>query len=155
MWRPSGRGKNNRKSMVPKLILGFTKRNAFRGAELLKRALTRSLRMGNRTQRRHQRNGTHQRLQLRSRSKPSVSTLSYPFQNTSSHLRERLRRLEEAAIAEGKPLTLKPHKVYFETPMTTLSASVNIIKRAQYFNDTLLQANSLTVGHPPTAAPRI
>ena len=72
-----------------------------------------------------------------------------PFKTPPRILRERLRKREAAAIAAGKPLTLKPQRTYFESPMTTLSASTNVIKRALYFKRHVV-AGELTYSWAPS-----
>ena len=142
-----GRGKTSGK-YGPEVVVGFTKRNAFRGAEVL------NLRA----------HGAYEWATKRSddaTSKGSINDYQYgaeaslqfprflnPFKTPQRILRERLRRREAAALAVGRPLTLKPHKTYFESPTTTLSASVNIIKRAQYFKRHVV-AGELTYSWSP------
>ena len=142
-----GRGKTSGK-YGPEVVVGFTKRNAFRGAEVL------NLRA----------HGAYEWATKRSddaTSKGSINDYLYgaeaslqfprflnPFKTPQRILRERLRRREAATLAAGKPLTLKPHKTYFESPTTTLSASVNIIKRAQYFKRHVV-AGELTYSWSP------
>lgn len=143
-----GRGKTTGK-YGPELIVGLTKRNVFRGAELLNVRLHGAYEWA--TERSDATTTTGRINDYRYGAEASLQFPRFlnPFKTPPRILRERLRRLEEAAIAEGKPLTLKPHKVYFETPMTTLSASVNIIKRAQYFKRHVV-AGELTYSWAPT-----
>ncbi|TXJ58911.1 hypothetical protein ETF27_10045 [Prevotella brunnea] len=127
-----GRGKTSGK-YGPEIIVGLTKRNAFRGAELLNIRL----------------HGAYEWLSVRSdqTEKSGISDYEYgaeaslqfprvlnPFQTPPRLRRERRRKKREKAIAQGETLPArKPRQQYFETPMTTISASTNVIKRSKYF----------------------
>lgn len=127
-----GRGKTTGK-YGPELVVGVTKRNAFRGAELLNVRLHGAYEW---TTKRSNDAGTTGRIndyQYGAEVSLQFPRFLNPFKTPPRILRERLRKREAAAIAAGKPLTLKPQRTYFESPMTTLSASTNVIKRALYF----------------------
>ena len=143
-----GRGKTTGK-YGPELVVGVTKRNAFRGAELLNVRLHGAYEW---TTKRSNDAGTTGRIndyQYGAEVSLQFPRFLNPFKTPPRILRERLRKREAAAIAAGKPLTLKPQRTYFESPMTTLSASTNVIKRALYFKRHVV-AGELTYSWAPS-----
>lgn len=143
-----GRGKTTGK-YGPELVVGVTKRNAFRGAELLNVRLHGAYEW---TTKRSNDAGTTGRIndyQYGTEVSLQFPRFLNPFKTPPRILRERLRKREAAAIAAGKPLTLKPQRTYFESPMTTLSASTNVIKRALYFKRHVV-AGELTYSWAPS-----
>ena len=143
-----GRGKTTGK-YGPELVVGVTKRNAFRGAELLNVRLHGAYEW---TTKRSNDAGTTGRIndyQYGAEVSLQFPRFLNPFKTPPRILRERMRKREAAAIAAGKPLTLKPQRTYFESPMTTLSASTNIIKRALYFKRHVV-AGELTYSWAPS-----
>ena len=143
-----GRGKTTGK-YGPELVVGVTKRNAFRGAELLNVRLHGAYEW---TTKRSNDAGTTGRIndyQYGAEVSLQFPRFLNPFKTPPRILRERLRKCEAAAIAAGKPLTLKPQRTYFESPMTTLSASTNVIKRALYFKRHVV-AGELTYSWAPS-----
>jgi len=144
-----GRGKTTGK-YGPELVVGVTKRNAFRGAELLNVRLHGAYEW---TTKRSNDAGTTGRIndyQYGAEVSLQFPRFLNPFKTPPRILRERMRKREAAAIAAGKPLTLKPQRTYFESPMTTLSASTNVIKRALYFKRHVV-AGELTYSWAPSA----
>ena len=143
-----GRGKTTGK-YGPELVVGVTKRNAFRGAELLNVRLHGAYEW---TTKRSNDAGTTGRIndyQYGAEVSLQFPRFLNPFKTPPRILRERMRKREAAAIAAGKPLTLKPQRTYFESPMTTLSASTNVIKRALYFKRHVV-AGELTYSWAPS-----
>ena len=127
-----GRGKTTGK-YGPELVVGLTKRNAFRGGELLNIRL----------------HGAYEWITNRSDDDEMAGVNDYeygaeaslqfprivnPFQMPPRLRRQRERRKREEALARGEtPPAPKLRRKYFETPMTTLSASVNVLNRSRYF----------------------
>lgn len=123
-----GKGKTSGK-FGPELIVGLTKRNAFRGGELLNvRA-----------------NGSYEWTTSRSDGQESSGVSSYgygievslqlprllnPFSGTAAQRRERAHRRRQKAIARGET---PKRKTQYETPMTTLKAASSVINRKEYF----------------------
>nr|WP_311147617.1 BamA/TamA family outer membrane protein [Prevotella pallens] len=143
-----GRGKTTGK-YGPELVVGVTKRNAFRGAELLNVRLHGAYEWATK---RSDDAGTTGRIndyQYGAEVSLQFPRFLNPFKTPPRILRERMRKREAAAIAAGKPLTLKPQRTYFESPMTTLSASTNVIKRALYFKRHVV-AGELTYSWAPS-----
>ena len=143
-----GRGKTTGK-YGPELVVGVTKRNAFRGAELLNVRLHGAYEW---TTKRSNDAGTTGRIndyQYGAEVSLQFPRFLNPFKTPPRILRERMRKREASAIAAGKPLTLKPQRTYFESPMTTLSASTNVIKRALYFKRHVV-AGELTYSWAPS-----
>jgi len=143
-----GRGKTTGK-YGPELVVGVTKRNTFRGAELLNVRLHGAYEWATK---RSNDDGTTGRIndyQYGAEVSLQFPRFLNPFKTPPRILRERMRKREAAAIAAGKPLTLKPQRTYFESPMTTLSASTNVIKRALYFKRHVV-AGELTYSWAPS-----
>ncbi len=143
-----GRGKTTGK-YGPELVVGVTKRNAFRGAELLNVRLHGAYEWATKRSNDAGTTGRINDYQYGAEVSLQFPRFLNPFKTPPRILRERMRKREAAAIAAGKPLTLKPQRTYFESPMTTLSASTNIIKRALYFKRHVV-AGELTYSWAPS-----
>lgn len=126
-----GKGKTSGR-YGPELIIGLTKRNAFRGAELLNIKL----------------NGAYEWSASRSLggSKFGLNNYEYgletslqfprilnPFRLPRKIRRARREKQREKALARGEEFTPKPRKTFFSTPSTTLRASFSVLNRAEYF----------------------
>lgn len=144
-----GKGKTSGK-FGPELIMGLTKRNAFRGGELL------NLRI----------NGSYEWTWGRSEGQESTGVSSYeyggevslqmprilnPFRGSAKKRHAKTRRKIQEAIARGEdPATvIRRRKVYYETPITTLRASSSVINRKAYFKRHVVSAE-LTYSWKPT-----
>ena len=143
-----GRGKTTGK-YGPELVVGVTKRNAFRGAELLNVRLHGAYEWATKRSNDAGTTGRINDYQYGAEVSLQFPRFLNPFKTPPRILRERMRKREAAAIAAGKPLTLKPQRTYFESPMTTLSASTNVIKRALYFKRHVV-AGELTYSWAPS-----
>lgn len=144
-----GKGKTSGK-FGPELIMGLTKRNAFRGGELLNFRV----------------NGAFEWTWGRSDNQETSGMSSYeyggevslqlprlliPFRGTAKQRHAKARRRIQEAIARGEdPATVRRRrKVYYETPMTTLRASTSVINRKAYFKRHVV-SGELTYNWKPT-----
>lgn len=127
-----GRGKTSGK-YGPELIVGVTKRNAFRGAELLNVRLHGAYEWVTRRSDDEEHSGIND-YEYGAEASLQFPRILNPFQTPPRIRRERRRKKLAAAIARGEtPPAPKPRRQYFETPMTTISASANVINRSKYF----------------------
>lgn len=117
-----GKGKTSGK-FGPELIVGVTRRNAFRGSELLNVNLHASYEW----QVGHENEGS--KSQLNSYSYGAEASLTFPriFNPFRLPLRKRM------AKARKKGTSLRRRTQFYDTPTTTLKASTDVINRARYF----------------------
>lgn len=144
-----GKGKTSGK-FGPELIAGLTKRNAFRGGELLNFRI----------------NGSYEWTWGRSNDQESTGVSSYefggevslqmprilnPFRGSRKHRRAKARKRREEAIARGEDpnLLVRRRKTYYDTPMTTLRASTSVVNRKAYFKRHVV-SGELTYDWKPT-----
>ncbi|MES5004839.1 BamA/TamA family outer membrane protein [Prevotella disiens] len=127
-----GRGKTSGK-YGPEIIVGLTKRNAFRGAELFNIRLHGAYEWM--TKRTIDPNGTGKVNDYQYGLETSLQFPRFlnPFQTPPRIRRARERKKRAEALARGEQVPVTTKKEYYESPMTILSASTNVINRAQYF----------------------
>lgn len=126
-----GKGKTNQR-YGPELVLGLTKRNAFRGGELLNINL----------------HGSYEWSSARSNGGSTFSLSNYEYGVETSlqfprilnpfRMPKKWRRAHRAkqvakALAKGETYRPKPRPTFFSTPTTLLKAAFNILNRAEYF----------------------
>ena len=129
-----GKGKTSGK-YGPEVIVGMTKRNAFRAGELLNVRLHGSYEW----QTGHRNEGSSSKInsyEYGAEASLDFPRIVNPFRVPIRKRIERMRRNEEKAKAEGKeykrPRPRRPRQFY-ETPMTTLKASFDVVNRADFF----------------------
>lgn len=117
----------------PELVVGMTKRNAFRGGELLNFRLHGSYEWStNRTYAEGMRGFND--YQYGAEASLQFPRMLNPFQLPARVRREHNKKRIEEALARGESIPIpKQRRSYFENPMTTFSASLNIINRAEYY----------------------
>lgn len=127
-----GKGKTSGK-YGPEVIVGLTKRNAFHGGELLNMRIHGAYEW----QTGHQNEGSNSRVnsyEYGAEASIDLPRIVNPFRLPIRKRIERMRRKEAEARRKGKePERPKPPKRFYETPMTTLKASFDVINRANYF----------------------
>ena len=117
------KGKTSGK-LGPEIIVGLTRRNAFRGGELLNVNVHGSYEW----QTGHSAEGS--KTKLNSYSYGAEVSLTFPriFNPLRMSLRKRIAR------ARNKGKTVSGRRVrYFDTPTTTIKASTNVVNRPEYF----------------------
>ena len=144
-----GKGKTSGK-IGPEMIMGLTKRNAFRGGELLNFKV----------------NGAYEWAWGRTDEAESSGVSSYeygaevslqlprflnPFRGTAKQRHAKAKRRREEAIARGEdPNSVRrKRRTYYENPMTTLRASSSVINRKAYFKRHVV-SGELTYSWKPT-----
>lgn len=117
------KGKTSGK-LGPEIIVGLTRRNAFRGGELLNVNVHGSYEW----QTGHSAEGS--KTKLNSYSYGAEVSLTFPriFNPLRMSLRKRIAR----ARKKGKTVSRRRVR-YFDTPTTTIKASTNVVNRAEYF----------------------
>lgn len=125
------RGKTSNK-YGPELIVGLTKRNAFRGGELFNVRL----------------HGSYEWNAARSSSDTKAGINSYqygaeasitlprifnPFRQPASKRRKRRQKEKQKAEAQGKVYTPRKRRRFYDTPSTIIKASTDVINRADFF----------------------
>lgn len=127
-----GKGKTSGK-YGPELIMGLTKRNAFRGGELLNMRIYGSYEW----QVGHTDEGTRSKVnsyQYGAEASLTLPRVFNPFRMSARKRIEKMRRQAAANAAKGiAPTPPRRRRVLYETPVTTLRATASVINRAEYF----------------------
>lgn len=129
-----GKGKTSGK-YGPELIVGLTKRNAFRAGELLSMRLHGSYEW----QTGHNNEGSSSKInsyEYGADVSLEFPRIVNPFRVPIRKRMERMRRQEEKARERGEAYTPKrprPPRQFYDAPTTVLKASFDVINRARYF----------------------
>jgi hypothetical protein len=126
-----GKGKTSGK-YGPEFIVGLTKRNAFRGAELFNVRLHGSYEW----QTRNDNDGANSRLnsyEYGAEASLEFPRIVNPFRQPIRKRIAKMRRMIEEARQQGKPEPVFNRRRFFGTPTTTLKAASSVINRAHYF----------------------
>lgn len=126
-----GKGKTSGK-YGPELIVGLTKRNAFHGGELLNIRLHGSYEWASR------RSNAYNPDRVNDYSYGAEASLQFPsivnpFQTPPRKRWERMQRKRAEALARGEQPAPVRMREFYDTPMTTLRVSSDVINRANYF----------------------
>lgn len=125
-----GKGKTSGK-YGPEVIVGMTKRNAFRAGELLNIRLHGSYEW----QTGHRAEGSSSKVnsyEYGAEASLNFPRIVNPFRVPIRKRIERMRRRQ----AEGEPVKMRRRRrprTFYETPLTTLKASMDIVNRADFF----------------------
>ena len=143
-----GRGKTSGK-YGPEAIVGLTKRNAFRAGELLNLRLHGSYEL----QTGHSNEGSNSKInsyEYGAEASLDFPRIVNPFRVPIRKRLEKMRRQMMLAAQQGREVKMprKP-KEFYETPITTLKASFDVLNRASFFKRHVV-SGELTYSWRPT-----
>ena len=142
-----GKGKTSGK-YGPELIIGFAKRNTFRGAELFNLKAHGAYEWA--SARNDNENSRINDYQYGAEASLQIPRILNPFAEPPRKRHRRIEQKRREAFLKGLPMPPVPKiKQFYETPITLLRTSVDIINRAKYFKRHVV-SGELTYAWRPT-----